>query len=329
MTSNIKKFIFIIILVIIVVVAIIVLKGARTISVVSENGSLFAPKTDKRWDILLLGNRGDKAENGGILTDSIMVVSYKPDTGDLALISIPRDLWVKIPGYGQEKINAAYSIGKEKGKGKTSEGLKMAKEVVSNITGLEIDFTAVCDIEALKNIVDTIGGITIYEDKSFYSDFYGYKVKIKKGKNDLNGSQTLAYIGIRDIDSDFGRMERQQKALLAIKDKVFSLNIISNPKKVLSILNTLEGHLRTDLNSSQIEYLAKQLPKMEVNSTQRIIFDDTNYLYASHSQAGAYILLPKEGNFSEIQKVCENVFGEENNGMTKTTPTSTKKITNN
>ncbi len=302
--------------------AVIVLKGARTISVVSENGSLFAPKTDKRWDILLLGNRGDNAENGGILTDGIMVVSYKPSTGDLALISIPRDLWVKIPGYGYAKINEAYSWGKEKN-GRAKDGIKLAKEVVSNVTGLDIDFAIVADIEALKEVVDTIGGITIYENKSFYSYDYG-KVKIVKGKNELNGTETVAYVCIRHIDSDFGRMERQQKVLLAIKDKVFSLNIISNPKKIISILNTLENHVRTDLGSSQIEYLAKQLPKMKVNSVQRVLFDNTNYLYASHSSAGAYILLPNARDFSEIQEVCQNVFGGEDSTLIKTTPTSTK-----
>lgn len=313
MSSKLKKVIVVIVLLIIAAVATIALKGARTISVVSENGSLFAPKSDKRWDVLLLGNRGDNAKNGGILTDSIMVLSYKPETGQMALISIPRDLWVKIPGHGEQKINTAYSLGKEKS-GKASDGLKLATEVVSNVSGLDIDFSVVLDIEALKDIVDNIGGINIYEDKTFSYNFYGNKVKIYKGENNLDGSETLAYVGIRDIDSDFGRMERQQKVLLAIKDKAFSLGMIKNPNKILNILNSLESHLRTDLNSSQIQYLLKQLPSLEIENAQRIVFDNTNYLYSSHSSAGAYILLPKGGNFSGVQAVCKSVFGDNEDG---------------
>ena len=301
-------------------------KGKRTISIITENGALFSPKTDGRWDILLLGNRGDNAKGGGFLTDSIMVLSYRPKTGDLALISIPRDLWVKIPNYSPQRINAVYGIGKHKNRGDVSEGLGLAKEVVSNVTGLDIDFAVVADIEALRDIVNTLGGITVYEQKSFYSDFYGYKVNIKKGMNQLTGSQALAYVGIRDIDSDFGRMERQQKVLLAIKEKAFSLDFISNPKKVLGMLDALGKHLRTDLDSEQLEYLVKRLPKLEINSTNKITIDNTNYLYSSRSSAGAYILLPNEGNFDEIQEVCKYPFLDEESSMIK--EDSAKKINN-
>lgn len=311
MKRYLKKIIIFLILLFIIAGTVIFVKGVKTISVVSTNNSSFNPKTDKRWDILFLGNRGDKAPEGGILTDSIMVLSYNPETGEVAIISIPRDLWVKIPGYGEQKINFAYARGKAQGR--EVEGLKLAKKVISDVTSLDIDFVILANVEALKDVVDLIGGITIYEDKSFYADFYEHKVKIKKGVNYLNGSQALAYSGNRAIGSDFGRMERQHKVLLAIKEKILLTGLAEKPNQILNILDIVEDNFKTDLSSSQIQYLIKQAPKLKTSSVKEIIFDNKNYLYSTHTSSGIYILLPRGGNFYQIQQVCQNIFEESQN----------------
>ena len=308
MSKGLKIFLFLF-LIIVVVFGVIFLKGVKSFSIISTGESLFSPARDERWDILILGNRGDKAKSGGILTDSIMILSYKKETGEAALFSIPRDLWVDIPNYGQQRINFAYSAGKSNNP--PDGGLKLAKEVVKEVSGLDIDFVVVVDVEALREIVDTLGGIKIYEDRYFTVQFYNDWVKIHPGENYLSGREVLAYVGSRAIDSDFGRMRRQQKAILAIKDKVFSLGILARPDKIWSILNSLEYHFKTDIPLSQIQEIIQLVSGLKVQNIKQVVFDTSNYLYSTHTTNGAYILLPKVGDFSEIKAKCQNIFEEQ------------------
>lgn len=301
-----KKIFLFLLLTIVVVFGVIFLKGVKSFSIISTGESLFSPARDERWDILILGNRGDNAKKGGILTDSIMILSYKKETGEAALFSVPRDLWVDIPNYGKQRINFAYSAGKADNP--PDGGLRLAKEVIGGTTGLDIDFVVVINVEALKEIVDTLGGIEIYEDRYFTTQFYNHWVKIHPGQNYLSGSEVLAYAGSRAIDSDFGRMRRQQKVILAIKDKVFSLGLLARPDKVWNIFNSLENHLKTDIPLSQLQDLIQIASTLEIKNTEQVVFDTSNYLYSTHTTNGAYILLPKTGDFSEIQEKCQKIF---------------------
>lgn len=301
-----KKIVLLFLGILVVFFGIVFLKGVKTVSVMSvaDTDSMFSPKQDERWDILILGEQ----PLGG-LTDSIMVLSFEKKTEKIALFSVPRDLWVSIPGYGMHKINETYKRGKTNDK--NGGGLKLAKEVVSDVTGLEIDFAVIVDIYALKEVVDTMDGIEVYGTQSFFADFYGYKANIRKGINYLNGSEALAYIGSRKIGSDFGRMERQQKTLVAIKDKAFSAGFLARPDKIWSIFSSLERHIKTDLPPSQIKDVAQMVSSLEIEDMEQTVFNTSNYLYSTHSNGGAYILLPKAGDFSEIQDECQNIFTEQ------------------
>lgn len=300
--TKLKKIILSVLGMIFVLGGVVFLKGVNTFSSMSSSDSIVALKNDKRWDILLLGH-----QPAGGLTDSIIVLSYKKETGEIALISLPRDLFVSMSGYGKQRINYAYVAGEKKDS--DGGGLRLAKEVVSNVTGLDIDFVVAGDIYALEEIVDTMGGIEIDEDRYFSTDFYGHYVKIYPGKNYLSGSETLAYVGSRAVaGSDFGRMERQQKALVALKDKTLSFGMLARPDKVWSIFNSLEKHIETDIPFSQVKDLIQMASGLEIQNIDQIVFDTSNYLYSTHSAAGAYILLPKSGDFLEIQQKCNGVF---------------------
>lgn len=304
-----KKIFLFLFLTTIVVFGIVFLKGVKSFSIITKDGALFFPKRDERWDILILGMRGRQAKSGGMLTDSIIVLSYKKETGEAALVSIPRDLWVEVPSWREQRINFAYVAGEMEEKG--GGGLKLAKEVVSNVTGLDIDFAVVVDSWALKEIVDILGGIEVYEDKYFSLNFYNNYVTIYPGKNYLSGSEVMTYTGSRAVGSDFGRMKRQQKVILAIKDKVFSLGLLARPDKIWSILSSLERHIETDIPFSQLKELIQIASSLKIENIKQVVFDTTNYLYSTHTSSGAYILLPKAGDFSEIQEVCQNVFKEQ------------------
>ena len=127
--------------------------------------SEYTPQKDEdRINFLLLGIRGEGDINGGLLSDGIMLLSLKKSTGQVALMSIPRDLYLQMPGEARyEKINAAYAIGLEK----YENGLNYAKKTVAYVTGQYIDYAAVINFDAFKDIIDLLGGVTIYLEKPF------------------------------------------------------------------------------------------------------------------------------------------------------------------
>jgi LCP family protein required for cell wall assembly len=291
--------------------AILLFKTSKTFSFSVTNLNSVEVSKD-RWNILILGHRGRSAPSGGILTDSIILLSYQKSSKTLGIFSFPRDLWVKIQKNQWAKLNTAYVIGEEKGKG---QGLILAKKVVEEISGVDIDGVIVIDVEGVKELVDLLGGIEIEENRSFQTFFYNYSVRIHPGKNLLNGGQTLAYIGSRDLPgADFDRMKRQQKVLLALKDKIFSLNLLLRPDKIWKILSVLERHIETDIPLSQAISNLPFLSSLSVEKTVTIVFDTSNYLYHPPTDWRGYILLPKEGagKYSKIQRAIEEVFKNKN-----------------
>ncbi len=118
-----------------------------------------------RINILLIGMRGINDPAGGTLADTIMVVSVKPEENKVALISLPRDLFVNNPAVGYKtKINAVYAYGEKKGEG---QGIKYMKQEVSAVTGLPIQYSAVINFDAFKQLIDAVGGVEITLDKPF------------------------------------------------------------------------------------------------------------------------------------------------------------------
>ncbi len=286
----------------------------QVLPVEGEEGTIDKIKSNRleRLNILLLGMRGVGDPNGGLLTDTIMVVSVKPRTGEVALISIPRDLYVKMPYHNnyKGKINEAYELGmKNKG---WKEGLKYSKKVVSDVTGLDIHYAVSVDFKAFKEIIDTLGGITIYLDKPFSekNQFAEGAIELPAGRQVIDGSTALLFVRARFSSSDFDRARRQQQVLLAIKEKAFSLGVLSNPMKIISILNSIGNHIRTDAKLWEIQELAVMARRMDMSNVKRKVFDTSpnGLLYASRDQNGSYILLPRGGNFDRIREACRNIF---------------------
>lgn len=277
------------------------------------NSTLESLRNNKldRLNILLLGIRGVGDPNGGLLTDTIMVISIKPKTGEIAMVSIPRDLYVDMPFNNQKsKINEAYEMGEKNGD--WGKGLEYSKEAVSDVIGLKIHYAASVDFEAFREIINTLGGITITLDKPFSekNQFEEGIVDLPAGKQVIDGDTALLFVRARFSSSDFDRAKRQQQVLLAIKEKAFSLGVLSNPMKVISMLNSIGNHIRTDAELWEIQELAVLTKKIELSNAKRKVFstEKDGLLYASRDANGSYILLPEGGNFDKIREACKNIF---------------------
>ena len=265
----------------------------------------------ERLNVLILGIRGANDPNGGLLSDTIMVVSLELKTGKVALISIPRDLYVEMPHHNfKNKINEVYVHGIEDEDWK--RGLRYSKEAVEDVTGLDIHYSTSVDFKAFKEIIDTFGGVTITLNRPFSekNQFAEGVIELPAGRQVIDGDTALLFVRARFSTSDFDRAKRQQQVLLSIKEKAFSLDVLSNPAKIISILNSLGNHVKTDAELWEIKELIVLMQKINTTDVKRKVFDtsEKGLLYASRDDKGSYILLPEGDNFGEIREVCRGIF---------------------
>ena len=272
------------------------------------------PKSDDgRWDLLVMGMRGEDQKDadttGALLTDSIMLISYDQKTGKTSMVSIPRDLYLRIYGTKKDKINVVYEMGLYRG----GSGLNFAKKLFSRITGVYIDSVVIIDFSAFDQIITELGGVDITLDKPFSEkQQWGYEFSLPAGKNHLDAEQALYYARSRFSSSDFDRAERQQKIIMALKDKITAMNILSDPVRTLSILNTLRNNIKTDLDIWDIGSLITLSNKFkDAGNVKKYVMTTENLLYESHVQTNVgnlYILLPKEDNLQGIKQMFRDIL---------------------
>lgn len=272
-----------------------------------------------RVNVLLLGV-GDEGHSGSTLSDTIMIASYDVKTKNIALFSIPRDLYVKIPGNGSTKANAAHAYGEEKGK---KQGPQLASQTISQTFDIPLHYYVRVDFSGLKDIVDALGGVTVNVENTFCD--YNYpteykgdtsKVCFTAGPQQMNGVKALQYSRSRHAlgveGSDFARSKRQQLLMVAIKEKAMSTGTIANPKKVLDLLAALGNHVKTDIGMNDIPRLIEIAEGVDTSKLITKNFDNspTGYLVSDSSATAGYILIPRSGNWKEIQGVVKNIFAE-------------------
>lgn len=271
-----------------------------------------------RTNILLLGI-GDSGHDGQYLSDTIILMSIDYKTNSIAMFSIPRDTYVTIPGFGKSKINAADAYGEEKKKG---GGPALAEQVVQNILGQPIDYYVRVSFSGLKDAVDAVGGVTVNVDNAFCDYNYPVEYKgdtstvcFKAGPQTMNGIKALQYSRSRhslqaNEGSDFARSKRQQKVIVALKDKILSTNSAYNPKVALNLFNVLGNNVQTDFQVTDFASLFALSKKIDASHIIQKSFDNspTGMLTSDSSTAAGYILLPTTGNWKAIQAAVANVF---------------------
>ncbi len=227
--------------------------------------------TGGKINILLLGRDAQNPIYSGN-TDSITILSIDKNTKKVALLSIPRDSKVDIPGYGMDKINAAYGDG----------GTNLTIKTVENFLNIHIDYYVVIDFEEFKSIVDTLDGINVNVEPQIAA----YRPELAPaGPHILNGDQTLLYARFRqDNQGDVGRVKRHQKIIAGIVNESLKP---SNLPKLPSILNQLSANTHTNVPVYDSVMLGKLLLDFDINNAPAEIITGK-----SQRVNGIYYLIP-------------------------------------
>ena len=269
-------------------------------------------------NFLLLGIPG-KGNDAPDLTDTIILVKINPDSSRAALISLPRDLWIKIPGADNFlKINSLYAYGKASQN--AEYGLELVRQKTEQITGQKINYYALIDLSLVRQIIDELGGINVLvkksiRDEQFPGPNHSYQTfEIKAGWRYLDGETAAKYMRTRrSIDGDFDRIGRQQQILEAIKQKLMNTDPISELPALLKIAGNIWSNIQTNISLTQLPgfwQIAKRISPDDVNN---IILDadlENGVLTSGRGIPGferMSVLIPRAGieDYREIQEFIE------------------------
>lgn len=250
---------------------------------------------DRALTILLLGTDRRPQESAPARSDTILLMRILPDTQQISLLSLPRDLMVDIPGYGVARINAAHVYGDLYRS--LGGGMSLATKTVSNVVGVPIDYTVVIDFQGFISAIDTLGGVTVnvptaLYDANFPTMEYGVKeVSFAPGPNTMDGYTALVYSRIRHPDNDFERMTRQQAVLKGIMLRLQQGGFLAQVDSTANITDALVRHARTDAPRDVIITLAWHMRNTPVDSVRSVVFRDVYY----GSGADQYAMFPVDG----------------------------------
>jgi len=247
-----------------------------------------------RVNLLLMGIDRRPGQAFISRTDSMMIVSIDPATESISILSVPRDLYVTIPGRGRDRINTAFVYGAS---GNNPEGgASLAIQTVAYNLGVPIDHYLMVDFSAVTKGIDILGGIDVYvaqaiNDPTYPDMNYGYDpLFIPAGTQHLDGEMALKYARTRHADTDFGRSARQQQVMISARDKALSLGVGSLLTKAPSIYRQLESGVKTDLSLDQLIALAKTVSEIPKENIQNEVLG-YDYVSSYRTENGAHVLI--------------------------------------
>ncbi len=248
--------------------------GTPVIAEVTATAAPELPEWDgtERITILLLGV--DRREEEPSRSDTMILVNIDPVKKTAAMLAIPRDLKVLIPGYGMNKINAAYAFGDRDEVPGGGPGL-VIKTIEANF-GIRIDYFAQVDFNGFIKIVDTVGGVMIdvpypIKDDAYPAEGTNYmRVYFPAGWQHMDGKRALQYARTRHDDGDGRRSVRQQQVLLALRQQALSLDLLP---KAGELIAELGDAVRTDLSPTQALKLARLASEIQANGIAQYSLD--------------------------------------------------------
>ena len=272
-----------------------------------ESSDLDVPEwsSKERVNVILLGTDRRENEPDVTRTDTILIVSIDPVTKSAGVLSLPRDLWVNIPGYGFERINTAFEIGEYQKKG---GGPALLRRTLEGLLGVPMHHYALVGFTGFRKVVDQLGGVVVdverpFRDDEFPQGNYGTRrILFQAGLQRLDGEQALWYVRSRHADSDFGRNRRQRQFLLAVRQQALQLNMLP---KAPAMLASVMDSVTTDLRASEILSLVRVAKDVETSRlTSRAV--DESMVNPWMTPGGAAVLLPEP---AAIRQVVQEVFG--------------------
>jgi len=230
------------------------------------------------FSILLLGidQRDDEAAAGTDpgRTDTMMLLRIDPQAKTAGLIGFPRDMWVDLPGFGQGRINTAYTYGELNAARVPGGGPGLAKRTLEANFGLHVDYYALVNLHGLEQIVDTLGGVVIDVEKPVkdneypFGDYGVQRLYIPAGLQYMDGATALQYARSRHSENDIGRMGRQQRVLFAMRQRALQLNMLARAPQLVQQAHAM---VKTDLNVDQLIRLAKLAQQVTADRIQNLV----------------------------------------------------------
>lgn len=278
-------------------------------------------KDDNKLTNFLLVGVGGSEHDGSNLTDTIILASLDQHNKLVKMLSLPRDLYIDDKLTGGQRINKLYDTYLVKYKN-SAKAMGELEKTVSEMTDMPIQYYIKIDFNGFVKIVDALGGVDVNVEKAIYDNTYPLgetekytTFKIDAGPQHLDGETALKYARSRHTTSDFDRARRQQLLLAAIKEKAFSLELLTNPTKIQNLYNSVADSLETNLSVAEIIELAKLAKDINKDNIQsRVITDDYGncggllYTPVRDYFGGAAVLLPAGEKYEEINKFSHNYF---------------------
>ena len=261
----------------------------------------------ERLNLLLMGLDQRPGSASPARTDVIMIASVDPTQRKVRLLSIPRDLWVEIPGHGENRINSAYFYGEFDGAPDGGPGL-MRRTIEHNF-GLSIDYYGTLNFECFERIVDILGGITVdvpeeIRDDRYPDDSYGYtEIYIPAGRQQMDGETALQYVRARHESNDFSRMRRQQQVILAVREKALRLDAVFALPELIPLMGKA---FSTDLSVDSLLGLANLAAQIQPEDVElRVVDESLTIPYVTPD--GAQVLLPR---LEQIRALVSQLFDD-------------------
>lgn len=276
--------------------------------------TLAAPATiaadEERLTVLVLGiDRRPNQTSFLSRTDTMLILSVDKAEKTASMLSIPRDLYVDIPGYGEDRINTAFQKGMSSGD--PADGAALAIATIEENLGIHIDHYLLIDFTTVVRVIDAVGGVTVqvpftifdpeYPDMDYgFDPFY-----IEAGWQTLDGATALKYMRTRHADNDFGRAARQQQVILAFRDQVLAMGAGQLITRIPFFLNEFSNGVFTDLSAQEVIEAAQSSQEISAENIHSAVL---NYDYVRNftSPGGASVLILREDR--NIADLVQHLF---------------------
>jgi LCP family protein required for cell wall assembly len=242
---------------------------------------------------------GSDSRAGALIsrTDTMMLLSVNLQSQQVSLLSIPRDLYVEIPGYGRDRLNTALVHGANINDEDPVAGMEVAIQTIEQTFGVNIDHYVVVNLRTVEETIDSLGGVDMFvpytiSDPTYINWETGEPLYIPEGQNHFDGDTALRYVRTRNQDSDFARSGRQQQLLLALRQKALYLGVTEILARAPVIYQHVKSGVFTDLSLEDMVALAQVGSDIPIENIHTAVLN-SDYVTSYLSEEGSHVLLLK------------------------------------